>query len=96
MVDNEEFFENNILKSPKNYKRGQTKTSKPTLNQNAIKFRLKNLSTEEMRYDNIYKNLLRDIRKVFTLMFNSEMHYLKLKHQNQSTDYQLIIKQFIE
>ena len=46
------------------------KTSKFVLNLNAIKFKLSKLRTSLIRYEVIYKNLLRDLRKFFSYDFN--------------------------
>jgi len=47
------------------------KTSKRLLNQNAIKFKLTKLLTSNIRYEVIYKNLVRDLRKYFSQEFNA-------------------------
>ena len=52
------------------------KKSKRDLNQNAVKFRLYKLTSKTLRYEVIYKNLIRDVRKYFAYDFNAmnEMH----------------------
>ena len=42
------------------------KTSKRILNMNAIRFKLKELKSTNIRYEVIYKNLVRDFRKYYT------------------------------
>jgi len=46
------------------------KTSKRILNQNAVKFKLSQLKTTSIRYEVIYKNLVRDLRKYYSQDFN--------------------------
>jgi len=46
------------------------KTSKRILNQNAVKFKLAELKTTVIRYEVIYKNLVRDLRKYYSQDFN--------------------------
>jgi hypothetical protein len=46
------------------------KTSKRVLNQNAVKFKLSQLKTTSIRYEVIYKNLVRDLRKYYSQDFN--------------------------
>ncbi len=46
------------------------KTSKRILNQNALKFKLTQLKTTTIRYEVIYKNLVRDLRKYYVYDFN--------------------------
>lgn len=46
------------------------KTSKRILNQNAVKFKLTKLTTTSIRYEVIYKNLVRDLRKYYSQDFN--------------------------
>lgn len=46
------------------------KTSKRVLNMNAIKFKLTKLKTTTIRYEVIYKNLVRDLRKYYAQDFN--------------------------
>ena len=46
------------------------KTSKRILNQNAVKFKLSQLRTTTIRYEVIYKNLVRDLRKYYSHDFN--------------------------
>ena len=45
------------------------------MNQNAIKFKLSQLKTTSIRYEVIYKNLVRDLRKYFSQDFN----HMKMK-----------------
>lgn len=73
----------------------QTRTSKSILNENAQKFRLKKLPSKSIRYECIYKNLLRDVRKVFTILFNSQTQYPIIKKKNPKTSYLKFLKDFI-
>ena len=41
------------------------KTNKRMLNMNAIKFKLTKLRSTQIRYEVIYKNLVRDLRKFY-------------------------------
>ena len=45
------------------------KTSKRILNMNAVKFKLNNLRSTTIRYEVIYKNLVRDLRKFYSQDF---------------------------
>ena len=47
------------------------RTSKRALNQNAVKFRLTKLNSTTIRYEVIYKNLVRDLRKYYSCDFNA-------------------------
>ena len=47
------------------------KRTKHELNQNAVKFHLTKLQSKTIRYEVIYKNLVRDIRKYFVADFNA-------------------------
>ena len=53
------------------------KTSKRFLNLNAVKFKLNHLYSTTIRYEVIYKNLLRDLRKYFSIDFNRVTEYSK-------------------
>jgi len=56
-----------------------TKTSKRVLNMNAVKFKLTKLRTTSIRYEVIYKNLVRDLRKFYSKDFNDVTEYIKKK-----------------
>jgi hypothetical protein len=58
---------------------GEEKYSKRDLNILAVKFKLRSLHSKNIRYEVIYKNLLRDIRKYFTINFNDQTDYLRMK-----------------
>ena len=62
-----------------------TKTPKVVLNQNATLFKLETLNAREFRYENIYKNLLREMRKSYINLFNAQTLFnckkTKIKHQ---------------
>ena len=49
----------------------EQKKTKHELNQNAVKFHLTKLQSKTIRYEVIYKNLVRDIRKFFVADFNA-------------------------
>lgn len=49
----------------------EQKKTKHELNQNAVKFHLTMLQSKTIRYEVIYKNLVRDIRKFFVADFNA-------------------------
>ena len=51
------------------------KTSKRILNMNAVKFKLHNLRSTTIRYEVIYKNLVRDLRKYFSQDFGQVTLY---------------------
>ena len=57
----------------------QLRTSKRALNQNAIKFRLTKLVSTTIRYEVIYKNLVRDLRKHYSCDFNA-LNLMRSKH----------------
>lgn len=63
------------------------KTSKRALNINAIKFKLNRLYTNSIRYEVIYKNLVRDIRKFFSKEFNDFTEFIKKKRKNNNDFY---------
>ncbi len=54
------------------------KTSKRVLNLNAVKFKLSQLKTTSIRYEVIYKNLVRDLRKYYSQDFN-QMKMMRVK-----------------
>jgi hypothetical protein len=56
---------------------GEKKLSKRDLNILALKFKLSKLRSNCIRYEVIYKNLLRDVRKYYTINFNEATGYLK-------------------
>ena len=60
------------------------KPSKRALNLNAIKFKLNRLYSTTIRYEVIYKNLVRDIRKFFSKDFNDMTDFIKKKRKNTS------------
>ena len=57
----------------------ELKKSKRELNKNAVKFRLTKLKSVTIRYEVVYKNLVRDIRKFFAQDFNG----MNLLHNKQ-------------
>ena len=56
---------------------GEKKLSKRDLNILALKFKLSKLRSNTIRYEVIYKNLLRDVRKYYTFDFNEATGYHK-------------------
>ena len=56
---------------------GEKKLCKRDLNILALKFKLSKLLSNCIRYEVIYKNLLRDVRKYFTIKFNEATGYQK-------------------
>lgn len=63
------------------------KTSKRILNQNAVKFKLSKLRTTSIRYEVIYKNLVRDLRKYYSHDFNTmKMKRIKKLEANNFTE----------
>jgi hypothetical protein len=73
----------NLCPLPKNHQQNIAqfciKTSKRALNMNAVKFKLTKLRTTQIRYEVIYKNLVRDLRKFYSKDFNDETDYIKKK-----------------
>ena len=59
------------------------KTSKRMLNQNAVKFKLSELKTTQIRYEVIYKNLVRDLRKYYQQDFN-QINILRRKKYDKN------------
>ena len=64
------------------------KTNKVLLNLNSVKFKLSSLSDSNIRYEIIYKNLVRDLRKFYTSRFKQASCYHK-KKRNFGNDYYL-------
>lgn len=69
------------------------KTSKKVLNMNAIKFKLKELKSNKIRYEVIYKNLIRDFRKFYTQEFNAI--YLKRRKRIEANSFTEAMQGFI-
>jgi len=72
------------------------KTSKRVLNINAIKFKLTKLHSTTIRYEVIYKNLVRDIRKFFSQDFNEVTDFIKRKRKNEKDFFINCLKSYIE
>ncbi len=64
------------------------KTNKVLLNLNSVKFKLVTLQDSNIRYEIIYKNLVRDLRKFYTSRFKQFSSYHK-KKRNFGNDYYL-------
>ena len=62
----------------------ESKTSKRMLNLNAIKFKLSKLNSDKIRYEVIYKNLVRDVRKFYSKDFNECTDFIKKKRKNNN------------
>ena len=62
----------------------ETKTSKRMLNLNAIKFKLTKLRSDKIRYEVIYKNLVRDVRKFYSRDFNERTDFIKRKRKSSN------------
>ena len=62
---------------------------------NALKFKLNMLYTNSIRYEVIYKNLVRDIRKFFSKDFNEFTNYIRLKRKNDKNFYILCLQKYI-
>lgn len=71
------------------------KTSKRILNLNAVKFKLTNLRTSAIRYEVVYKNLTRDMRKFFSKDFNLDTSFIKGKRKNSGPFFIKCIKAYI-
>lgn len=54
------------------------------LNLNAIKFKLSKLNSDKIRYEVIYKNLVRDVRKFYSKDFNECTDFIKKKRKNNN------------
>ena len=61
----------------------ELKKSKRELNHNAVKFRLTIPKNMTIRYEVVYKNLVRDLRKYFTNAFN-EVNMMRGRYYGQS------------
>ena len=61
----------------------------------AVKFKLKQLKAKGIRYDGIYKNLLRDVRKYFLTDFKQKVDYLNFR-KNEKKLSLLELKKLIE
>lgn len=53
-----------------------------------MKFKLTNLREDEMRYNNVFKNILRDVRNVYRVLYN------KYKEDHEG-DFKSIVKEFV-
>jgi len=71
------------------------KTSKKILNLNAVKFKLHRLYTKSIRYEVIYKNLVRDLRKFYTQDFKEVSTYSEKKRKNLPGFYIECLHQYV-
>ena len=74
----------------------EKKTSKRFLNMNAIKFKLQKLHSKNIRYEVIYKNLVRDIRKFISKEFNSSTDYMRKKRKSSPQFYLDCLIQYVK
>jgi len=74
----------------------ESKTSKRVLNANAIKFKLHRLYSNTIRYEVIYKNLLRDARKFFSNDFNEVTDYIHKKRKNPDSFFFDCLRAYVE
>lgn len=63
---------------------------------NAIKFKLTNLRTVSIRYEVIYKNLARDIRKFFSQDMNENTDYIKKKRKNIDNFFTCCLQSYVD
>ena len=68
---------------------------KQQLNENAKKFKLKTLSENSIRYETIYKNLLRDLRKFFSKHFIDTTAYLDHKKNSKGLVLFPVLKSYV-
>ena len=64
------------------------------LNMNAVKFKLTKMRSMHIRYEVIYKNLLRDLRKYYTQEFNDHSDYAKRKKCDEFS-YLRLLREFV-
>lgn len=62
---------------------------------NAVKFKLQELKNSHIRYEVIYKNLVRDIRKYFSKDFNELTNFIKRKRKHDSNFYYECLVQYV-
>jgi hypothetical protein len=66
------------------------------LNLNAIKFKLTKLKSDKIRYEVIYKNLVRDVRKFYSKDFNDTTDFIRRKRKNSKEFFLECLAQYIE
>ncbi len=71
------------------------KTSKRILNFNAIRFKLKYLKKGTIRYEVIYKNLIRHMRRHYSKDFNLTTDYIKRKRNGSEEEFTRKIESYI-
>ena len=71
MTHNDSLIMNEMNPSLLDYEMLEFRTSKRDLNRNAVKFHLTELTRATIRYEVVYKNLVRDIRKYFSNDLNA-------------------------
>lgn len=72
------------------------KTNKRVLNMNAIKFRLYQLHSTNIRYEVIYKNLVRDVRKFYSQDLNESTDFIKRKRKNENSFFEDCLRQYVK
>lgn len=60
-----------------------------------IKFKLTSLKGSNLRYEVVYKNLLRDFRKFFISDFNKASEYIKRKRRLNTHFYIDAVRQYL-
>ena len=68
---------------------------KKALNLKPLQFKLNSLMNTSLRYEVIYKNLLRDLRKFYLNDFNFETEYVKKKKRSQPDFFVDCLKSYI-
>lgn len=63
--------------------------------QKMIKFKLANLKGANLRYEVVYKNLLRDFRKFFISDFNKTSEYIKRKRRLNTHYFIEAVRQYL-
>ena len=59
-------------------------------------FKLNKLQSDTLRYDVIYKNLLRDFRRFYFYDFNSKTEYFKMKRRQIKNVLRLCVTNYVE
>ena len=72
------------------------RSNKKELNDNAMKFRLRKLYSTSIRYEVIYKNMLRDIRKFYSVEFNNHSQFIKRKRKHGDDFFFECLGQFVD
>lgn len=81
---------------PKQKLRTFTQTPKVLLNMNAARFKLETLNSNTFRYENIYKNLLREIRRHCIALFNRKMEFITKRTDIKEKTFFQTITEFLQ